>query len=114
MELLDYLINSMEKSFLEIFGFDIFGLIGFLTGLALLYLFIFFINRDKPSDETPLDESLIKDLGDPTETKINLARSYIEMGQIEKSKQLLEDILENESPTESQSERIRNLLSQSN
>ena len=52
---------------------------------------------------------------DPTETKINLARSYIEMGQIEKSKQLLEDILENESPTESQSERIRRtLLSQSN
>ena len=36
------------------------------------------------------------------------------MGQIEKSKQLLEDILENESPTEPQSERIRNLLSQSN
>ena len=114
MELLDYFINFIEKSFLEIFGFDIFGLIGFLTGLALLYLFIFFINRDKPSDETPLDESLIKDLGDPTETKINLARSYIEMGQIEKSKQLLEDVLENESPTESQSERIRNLLSQSN
>ena len=30
------------------------------------------------------------------------------------SKQLLEDILENESPTEPQSERIRNLISQSN
>ena len=114
MELLDYLINSIEKSFLEIFGFDIFGLIGFFIGLASLYLFIFLINRDKPSKEIPLDESSIKDLGDPTETKINLARSYIEMGQIEKSKQLLEDVLENELPTELQKERIRNLLSQSN
>ena len=66
------------------------------------------------SQFTNIRNDLKKDLGDPTETKINLARSYIEMGQIEKSKQLLEDILENESPTESQSERIRNLLSQSN
>tara|TARA_B100000579_G_C22531443_1_gene710918 strand:- start:211 stop:555 length:345 start_codon:yes stop_codon:yes gene_type:complete len=114
MEVLVYFINAIEGSFLKIFGFNIFGLIGFLIGLAFLYLFIYLIHREKISEEIPLDESVIKDLGDPTETKINLARSYIEMGQIQKSKQLLEDILENESHTESQRERIRNLLSQSN
>ena len=113
MEVLVYFINSIEGSFLKIFGFNIFGLIGFLIGLAFLYLFIYLIHREK-IEEIPLDEYAIKDLGDPTENKINLARSYIEMGQIEKSKQLLEDILENESHTESQRERIRNLLSQSN
>lgn len=115
METFLFYKELIEISFYEIFGFFPSGLLGFSLALSLIYLLILVINKEKRLHEINVEESDINDLGDPLETKINLARSFIEMGNKEKSKELLEGLLNIEKElSDHQKERIKLLLARFN
>ena len=107
--------NFEKTPFRDFLRTEFYLLFGFILFLVFLW-----VSRTRPAKkETKTlknDEELKSDLdeefgeiGDPIEARINLAKTYIEMNQIDKANDLLSQVLESEA-TESQKEKAQNLI----
>ena len=107
--------NFEKTPFRDFLRTEFYLLFGFI--LFLVFLWVFRTRPAKKETKTlKNDEELKSDLdeefgeiGDPIEARINLAKTYIEMNQIDKANDLLSQVLESEA-TESQKEKARNLI----
>jgi len=109
---MDFLnITFIEESFFNLFGFHLSGPTGLLFGLSLFCLFIIFIRRERTSEQNRTPTSDFEDIGQPTEAKINLSRSYIEMGKFEQASKYLQETLAQENLSDKQKKEIKLLLS---
>ena len=91
---MDFLDTTfIEESFFNLLGFHLSGPAGLLFGLTLFCLFIILIRKERTSGKKKSETSDFEDIGQPIEAKINLSRSYIEMGQFGDASKYLQEAL---------------------
>jgi len=88
-------------------GFSFQGLVGIIAGLIIFSLLLFLIRYQKETNETfNFKDSNLSEVGDPIEANINLARSLIEMKEIDKADECIKKIEFNEDLSLKQREKI--------
>ena len=109
---MDFLDTTfIEDGFFNLLGFHLSGPTGLLFGLTLFCLFIILIRKERTSGKKKSETSDFEDIGQPIEAKINLSRSYIEMGQFEDASKYLQEALSQENLSDNQKKEINQLLS---
>ena len=109
---MDFLDTTfIEDGFFNLLGFHLSGPTGLLFGLTLFCLFIILIRKERTSGKKKSETSDFEDIGQPIEAKINLSRSYIEMGQFEDASKYLQEALSQENLSDNQKKEIDQLLS---
>ena len=74
-------------------GFSFHGLVGIIAGLLVFSLLLFLIRYEKKTKETfNFKDSNLSEVGDPIEANINLARSLIEMKEIDKADECIKKV----------------------
>ena len=101
----------IEESFFNLLGFHLSGPAGLLFGLTLFCLFIILIRKERTSGKKKSETSDFEDIGQPIEAKINLSRSYIEMGQFGDASKYLQEALAQDNLSDNQKKEINQLLS---
>ena len=88
-------------------GFSFHGLVGIIVGLLVFSLLLFLIRYEKKAKETfDFKDSNLNEVGDPIEANINLARSLIEMKEIDKADECIKKVEFNEGLSLKQKEKI--------
>ena len=83
---IDPLIENIEMNLETLTEFSFHGLVGIIVGLMVFSLLLFLIRYEKKANETfNFKNSNLSEVGDPIEANINLARSLIEMKEIDKA-----------------------------
>jgi len=109
---MDFLDTTfIEESFFNLLGFHLSGPAGLLFGLTLFCLFIILIRKERTSGKKKSETSDFEDIGQPIEAKINLSRSYIEMGQFGDASKYLKEALVQDNLSDNQKKEINQLLS---
>ena len=104
---IDLLIENIEMNFETLTGFSIHGLIGIIVGLIIFSLLLLLIRYEKKANETfNFKDSHLSEVGDPIEVNINLARSLIEMKEIDKAEECIKKVEFNEDLSLEQREKI--------
>ena len=105
---IDLLIKNIEMNFETLTGFSFHGLVGIIVGLIVFSLLLFLIRYEKKAKETlNFKDSNLSEVGDPIEANINLARSLIEMKEIEKAKDCLSKVEFEKNLSQEQIEKIK-------
>ena len=74
-------------------GFSFHGLVGIIVGLLVFSLLLVLIRYEKKAKETfDFKDSNLSEVGDPIEANINLARSLIEMKEIDKADECIKKV----------------------
>ena len=103
----DLLIENIEMNFETFTGFSFHGLVGIIVGLIIFSLLLFLIRYEKKANETfNFKDSNLSEVGDPIEANINLARSLIEMKEIDKADECIKKVEFNENLSLEQREKI--------
>ena len=88
-------------------GFSFHGLVGIIVGLIIFSLLLFLIRYEKKAKETfNFKDTNLSEVGDPIEANINLARSLIEMKEIDKAEECIKKVKFNKDLSQEQRERI--------
>ena len=88
-------------------GFSFHGLVGIIAGLLVFSLLLFLIRYEKKAKETfNFKDSNLSEVGDPIEANINLARSLIEMKEIDKAEECIKKVDFSEGLSLEQQEKI--------
>ena len=104
---IDLLIENIEMNFETLTGFSFHGLVGIIVALIIFSLLLFLIRYEKKTKETfNFKDSNFSEVGDPIEANINLARSLIEMKEIEKADECIKKVEFNEDLSLVQREKI--------
>ena len=104
---IDLLIENIEMNFETLTGFSFHGLVGIIAGLLVFSLLLFLIRYEKKAKETfNFKDSNLSEVGDPIEANINLARSLIEMKQIDKADECIKKVEFNKDLSLEQREKI--------
>ena len=104
---IDLLIENIEMNFETLTGFSFHGLVGIIAGLLVFSLLLFLIRYEKKAKETfNFKDSNLSEVGDPIEVNINLARSLIEMKEIDKADECIKKVEFNEDLSLEQREKI--------
>ena len=104
---IDLFLEKIEIGFQSLIGFSIVGLLGMLLGIFFFSLLLYIISyekKDKKISNLPVNG--LSDIGDPVEANINLARSLIEMQEIQKAKDCLNQVEAEKDLTEEQRNKI--------
>ena len=103
----DLLIENIEMNFETLTGFSFQGLVGIIVGLLVFSLLLFLIRYEKKAKETfNFKDSNLSEVGDPIEANINLARSLIEMKEIDKADECIKKVEFNKDLSLEQREKI--------
>ena len=103
----DLLIENIEMNFETLTGFSFHGLVGMIVGLIIFSLLLFLIRYEKKANETfNFKDTNLNEVGDPVEANINLARSLIEMKEIDKAEECIKKVKFNKDLSQEQRERI--------
>ncbi|MAS59035.1 MAG: hypothetical protein CMD42_04865 [Gammaproteobacteria bacterium] len=86
-------LSLLENAFLELLGFNLSGPVGLFFGLVIFCLLLIFFRYEGLSVSKTEEVSNFEEVGDPTEAKINLSRSYIEMGKYNEASIYLKEVL---------------------
>tara|TARA_B110000014_G_scaffold264482_1_gene266701 strand:- start:4082 stop:4432 length:351 start_codon:yes stop_codon:yes gene_type:complete len=98
----------------NIFFYDAQGVLGLISGLLIFCsLMLIFRFEQKKQDKSINIPNNLKDLGDPVEAEINIARSLIEMKKTSEAIDILEKI-KNKNISSVQKETLKNLLTKAN
>ena len=90
---IDQLIKKIELSFESLSGLSIHGLLGIIVGLIIFSLLLFLIKYERKIDRSfNFQADNLSEVGNPIEANINLARSLIEMQEIQKAKDCLNQV----------------------
>ena len=104
---IDLLIENIEMNFETLTEFSFHGLIGIIVGLIIFSLLLFLIRYEKKANETfNFKDSNLSEVGDPIEANINLARSLIEMKEIDKAEECIKKVEFSEGLSLEQQEKI--------
>ena len=104
---IDLLIENIEMNFETLTGFSFHGLVGIIVGLIVFSLLLFLIRYEKKAKETfDFKDSNLNEVGDPIEANINLARSLIEMKEIDKADECIKKVEFNKDLSLEQREKI--------
>ena len=104
---IDLLIENIEMNFETLTGFSFHGLVGIIVGLIIFSLLLFLIRYEKKAKETfNFKDTNLSEVGDPIEANINLARSLIEMKEINKAEECIKKVKFNKDLSQEQRERI--------
>ncbi len=104
---IDQLIERMKLGFEALTGLSFEGLLGIIIGLLIFSLLIFLVRYEKKDNNNfNLKIDNLSEVGDPIEANINLARSLIEMGEIQKAKDCFNKVEKDKNLTQEQKERI--------
>ena len=104
---IDLLIENIEMNFETLTGFSFHGLVGIIVGLLVFSLLLFLIRYKKKAKETfNFKDSNLSEVGDPIEANINLARSLIEMKEIDKADECIKIVEFNKDLSLEQREKI--------
>tara|TARA_B100000029_G_scaffold304331_1_gene297208 strand:+ start:42 stop:401 length:360 start_codon:yes stop_codon:yes gene_type:complete len=104
----DLLIENIEMNFETFTGFSFHGLIGIIVGLIVFSLLLFLIRYEKKANETfNFKHSNLSEVGDPIEANINLARSLIEMKEIDKADKCIKTVEFTDDLSPEQREKIK-------
>ena len=104
---IDLLIENIEMNLETLIGFSFHGLVGIIVGLMVFSLLLFLIRYEKKAKETfDFKDSNLNEVGDPIEANINLARSLIEMKEIDKADECIKKVEFNEDLSLEQREKI--------
>ena len=104
---IDLLIENIEMNLETLTGFSFHGLVGIIAGLLVFSLLLFLIRYEKKAKETfNFKDSNLSEVGDPIEANINLARSLIEMKEIDKADECIKKVEFNEGLSLKQKEKI--------
>ena len=104
---IDLLIENIEMNFETLTGFSFHGLVGIIAGLLVFSLLLFLIRYEKKAKETfNFKDSNLSEAGDPVEANINLARSLIEMKEIDKADECIKKVEFNKDLSLEQREKI--------
>ena len=88
-------------------GFSFHGLVGIIVGLLVFSLLLVLIKYEKKAKETfNFKDSNLSEVGDPIEANINLARSLIEMKEIDKADECIKKVEFNKDLSLEQREKI--------
>ena len=88
-------------------GFSFHGLVGINVGLIVFSLLLFLIRYEKKAKETfNVKDSNRSEVGDPIEANIDLARSLIEMKEIDKADECIKKVEFNKDLSLEQREKI--------
>tara|TARA_B100001013_G_scaffold175180_1_gene105266 strand:- start:27 stop:386 length:360 start_codon:yes stop_codon:yes gene_type:complete len=105
---IDLLIENIEMNFETLTGFSFHGLVGIIVGLIVFSLLLFLIRYEKKAKETfNFKDSNLSEVGDPIEANINLARSLIEMKEIDKADECVKKVEFIENLSLEQREKIK-------
>tara|TARA_B100000029_G_C17355145_1_gene880422 strand:+ start:467 stop:826 length:360 start_codon:yes stop_codon:yes gene_type:complete len=105
---IDLLIENIEMNFETLTGFSFHGLVGIVVGLIIFSLFLFLIRYEKRTKETfDFKDSNLDEVGDPIEANINLARSLIEMKEIDKADECIKKVEFNDELSLKQREKVK-------
>jgi len=89
-------------------GFSFHGLVGIIVGLMVFSLLLFLIRYEKKAKETfDFKDSNLNEVGDPIEANINLARSLIEMKEIDKADECIKTVEFSDDLSPEQKEKIK-------
>jgi len=92
---IDQLIKKIELSFESLLGLSIHGLLGIIVGLIIFSLLLFLIKYERKIDRSfNFQADNLSEVGNPIEANINLARSLIEMQEIQKAKDCFEKVIQ--------------------
>ena len=95
----------MNFETLTVFSFH--GLVGIIAGLLVFSLLLVLIRYEKKAKETfNFKDSNLSEVGDPIEANINLARSLIEMKEIDKADECIKKVEFNKDLSLEQREKI--------
>lgn len=104
---IDQLIKKIELSFESLLGLSIHGLLGIIVGLTIFSLLLFLIKYERKIDRSfNFQADNLSEVGNPIEANINLARSLIEMQEIQKAKDCLNQVETEKDLTEEQRNKI--------
>ena len=104
---IDQLIEKIEMSFESLLGLSIHGLLGIIVGLIIFSLLLFLIKYERKINRTfNFQADNLSEVGNPIEANINLARSLIEMQEIQKAKDCLNQVEAEKDLTEEQRNKI--------
>jgi len=104
----DLLIENIEMNFETLTGLSLYGLVGIIIGLLIFSLFLFLVRYEKKVNKTfNFKDNNLSEVGDPIEANINLARSLIEMKEIEKAEECIKKVEFNEDLNLEQREKIK-------
>ena len=104
---IDLLIENIEMNFETLTGFSFHGLVGIIVGLLVFSLLLFLIRYEKKANETfNFKDSNLSEVGDLIEANINLARSLIEMKEIDKADECIKKVEFNKDLSLEQREKI--------
>lgn len=109
---LTYLMDALEIEFYLFTGTNLQGILGLFIGLLIFSLLLLLLKYEK-NTEPYADTSDLTDVGDADDAKINLSRSYLEMGQKMKANELLEEVLSQKDLPEIKRINAENLLKKS-
>ena len=99
--------RNIEMNFETLTWFSFHGLVGIIVGLMVFSLLLFLIRYEKKAKETfDFKDSNLNEVGDPIEANINLARSLIEMKEIDKADECIKKVEFNEDLSLVQREKI--------
>ena len=94
-------------NFENLTGFSFHGVVGIIVGLIIFSLLLFLIRYEKKANETfNFKDTNLNEVGDPVEANINLARSLIEMKEINKAEECIKKVKFNKDLSQEQRERI--------
>ena len=104
---IDVLVENIEMNFETLTGFSFHGVVGIIVGLIIFSLLLFLIRYEKKAKETfNFKDTNLSEVGDPIEANINLARSLIEMKEIDKADECIKKVEFNKDLSQEQRERI--------
>ena len=104
---IDLLIENIEMNLETLTGFSFHGLVGIIVALIIFSLLLFLIRYEKKANETfNFKDTNLNEVGDPVEANINLARSLIEMKEIDKAEECINKVKFNKDLSQEQRERI--------
>ena len=104
---IDLLVENIEMNFENLTGFSFHGVVGIIVGLIIFSLLLVLIRYEKKAKETfNFKDTNLSEVGDPIEANINLARSLIEMKEIDKADECIKKVDFNKDLSQEQRERI--------
>ena len=110
---LTYFMDVLEIEFYLLTGINLQGIVGLFIGLMVFTLLLLAIRYEKRNTELNSDTSVLTDVGDSDDAKINLSRSFLEMGQKKKANELLEAVLSQKGLSEEKRINAESLLRKS-
>ncbi len=102
------LIQHLEKTFENLSGASFQGLLGLVIGLLIFSFLLFLLKREKKNySNFNFETDNLSEVGNPIEANINLARSLIEMKEIEKAKDCIRKVESEVNLTQEQKDKIK-------